>query len=160
MFRTTRVPAALAAVLAALVLGLLVCGTTGASPLVGAALTAHPGGASLTAPLPGPVTALPTAPFAAGAEPRAEPVDAPLVVRAGLPGVPGCDPGHAGGEGAAGPVVPPRAHGFAELLPALAADRTPCGVRQPGPGDPAASPGREPPARVPLSPVELSVLRV
>ncbi|MEF9884266.1 hypothetical protein [Streptomyces sp. P9-A4] len=150
MFRTTRVPAALAAVLAALVLGLLVCGTAGASPLAGAALTAHPAGASLTAPM------------TAGVEPSAPatPVDAPLAVRAGLPGVPGCDPGHAGGEGAAGPVVPPRAHGFAELLPALAADRTPCGVRQPGPGDPAASPGREPPARVPLSPVELSVLRV
>ncbi|KQX49318.1 MULTISPECIES: hypothetical protein [unclassified Streptomyces] len=140
MFRTTRVPAALAVVLVALVLGLLVCGAAGAS-----------------AP----------APMTAGAEPAAgaaTPVDAPSVVRAGpsgpLSGVPGCDPGHAAGEGAAGPVVPPRAHGFAELLPALAADRTPCGVRQPGPGDPAASPGREPPARAPLSPVELSVLRV
>ncbi|MCZ0980520.1 hypothetical protein O1L60_20200 [Streptomyces diastatochromogenes] len=37
--------------------------------------------------------------------------------------VPGCDPGHLLDEGTPGPVVPPRAHGFAELLPALAADR-------------------------------------
>ncbi|MFE9737841.1 hypothetical protein [Streptomyces sp. NPDC006477] len=74
--------------------------------------------------------------------------------------VPGCDPGHPAGEGAAAPVVPPRAHAFAELLPALAADRTPCGARQPEPDGRAVSPGREPPARVPPSPVELSVLRV
>ncbi|MFF6842932.1 hypothetical protein ACFY8X_29860 [Streptomyces tanashiensis] len=82
---------------------------------------------------------------------------APVVVGAA---VPGCDPGHPADEGATGPVVPPRAHGFAELLPALAADRVSCGPRQPDPGGPAAPPGREPPARVPPSPVELSVLRV
>ncbi|APE22879.1 MULTISPECIES: hypothetical protein [Streptomyces] len=116
MFRTTRAAAAFAA-LAALVLGLLVCGTTTGTPR------------------------------AAG----------PVVLGAA---VPGCDPGHPADEGAAGPVVPPRAHGFAELLPALAADRAPGGVRQPYPDGPGVSPGREPPARVPLSPVELSVLRV
>ncbi|MFF8381085.1 hypothetical protein ACF07V_33705 [Streptomyces sp. NPDC015661] len=84
-------------------------------------------------------------------------VAAPVVAAAA---VPGCDPGHPVGGGASGPVVPPRAHGFAELLPAPAADRVAPGLRQPAPGDPAASPGREPPARVPLSPVELKVLRV
>lgn len=85
------------------------------------------------------------------------PVTAPLVAVAA---VPGCDPGHPVEEGAAGPVVPPRAYGFAELLPALAADRTPCGARVPDPGVRGVSAGREPPARVLLSPVELSVLRV
>ncbi|MFF1511714.1 hypothetical protein [Streptomyces sp. NPDC058326] len=86
------------------------------------------------------------------------PSGGPVVIGAA---VPGCDPGHPADEGAAGPVVPPRAPGFAELLPALAADRTPpCGVRQPEPDGRAASPGGEPPARVPPSPVELSVLRV
>lgn len=116
MFCTARVPVAFAA-LVALVLGLLACGATTATP-VG------------------------TAPVVLGAA------------------VPGCDPGHPVDEGAAGPVVPPRAHGFAELLPSLAADRTPCGTREPDPGGRGAAPGREPPARVPLSPVELSVLRV
>ncbi|WP_318208420.1 MULTISPECIES: hypothetical protein [unclassified Streptomyces] len=116
MFRTTRVPVALAA-LVAMVLGLLVCGAT----------TVTPAG---------------TAPVVLGAA------------------VPGCDPGHPVDEGAAGPVVPPRAHGFAELLPALAADRTPCRVREQHSPSRGVSAGREPPARVPLSPVELSVLRV
>ncbi|MET9536285.1 hypothetical protein ABZY16_02025 [Streptomyces sp. NPDC006553] len=116
MFRTTRVPAAFAA-LVALVLGLLVCGAT----------TATPAG---------------TAPVVLGAA------------------VPGCDPGHPVDEGAAGPVVPPRAQAFAELLPALAADRTPCGARERDAAGRGMSAGREPPARVPLSPVELSVLRV
>ncbi|MEU9856466.1 hypothetical protein [Streptomyces sp. NPDC047974] len=81
---------------------------------------------------------------------------APLVVGAA---VPGCDPGHPADLGDAGPVVPPRASGFAELLPALGADRGPCAVRQPDPRAPDAPSGREPPARVP-TPVELSVLRV
>ncbi|MFC9795352.1 hypothetical protein ACFVJI_22205 [Streptomyces sp. NPDC127584] len=116
MFRTTRVPAAFAA-LAALVLGLLVCGAAPAVP--------------------------------AGA--------APVVLGAA---VPGCDPGHPVDEGAAGPVVPPRAHAFAELLPALADDRTQCGARAQDPGARGAPAGREPPARVAPSPVELSVLRV
>ncbi|MFJ6100224.1 hypothetical protein ACIQHY_04325 [Streptomyces sp. NPDC092359] len=76
-------------------------------------------------------------------------------------GVPGCDgPGRSGSEGAARPVLPPRAHGFAEVLPALAADRTVPGARHPGADAPPVPPGREPPARVPPSPVELSVLRV
>ncbi|MFJ8298811.1 hypothetical protein ACIQ9R_23410 [Streptomyces sp. NPDC094447] len=116
MFRTTRVPAAFAA-LAALVLGLLVCGAATAVPA------------------------------------RA----APVVLGAA---VPGCDPGHPVDEGAAGPVVPPRAHAFAELLPALADGRTPCGARAQDPGARSVPPGREPPARVSPSPVELSVLRV
>ncbi|WP_225804335.1 hypothetical protein [Streptomyces sp. NK15101] len=81
---------------------------------------------------------------------------APVVLGAA---VPGCDPGHAADEGAATPVVPPRAHGFAELLPALAVDRVTPAVRRPDALGPAAQPGREPPARVP-TPVELSVLRV
>ncbi|WP_426364994.1 hypothetical protein [Streptomyces sp. E-08] len=92
-----------------------------------------------------------------GASVSPAPGAAPVVAGAA---VPGCDPGHPADEGASGPVVPPRAHGFAELLPALAADRPAPGPRQPDPGGPAATPGREPPARVPPSPVELSVLRV
>ncbi|MFD8014553.1 hypothetical protein [Streptomyces sp. NPDC058955] len=118
MFRTTRAPAAFAALLG-LVLGLLVCG----------------------------------APASGGGAP---PGTAPVVVAAA---VPGCDPGRPADLGDEGPVVPPRAQGFAELLPVLAADRPAPGVRQPDPCHPAASPGREPPARVP-TPVELSVLRV
>ncbi|WP_031011474.1 hypothetical protein [Streptomyces sp. NRRL F-5727] len=118
MFRTTRAPAAFAALLG-LVLGLLVCGVPG------------PGGG--------------TAPGAS-----------PVVLGAA---VPGCDPGRPADPGDEGPVVPPRAQGFAELLAVPAADRPAPGVRQPDPCDPAASPGREPPARVP-TPVELSVLRV
>ncbi|MER5205089.1 hypothetical protein [Streptomyces sp. NPDC002825] len=87
---------------------------------------------------------------------------APVSASVAVPGdaAPGCDPGHPADEGASRPVVPPRAHGFAELLPALAADRMAPGLRQPDAGDPDAPPGREPPARVPLSPVELKVLRV
>ncbi|MFF3759860.1 hypothetical protein [Streptomyces sp. NPDC002185] len=136
MFRTTRATAAFAALLG-LVLGLLVCGAS-VSPASGAApvVSGASGGASLRP--------------ASGAA-------APVVL--GAP-VPGCDPGHPADEGAPGPVVPPRAHGFAELLPALAADRVPPGPRQPDPGGPAVQPGPEPPARVPPSPVELSVLRV
>ncbi|MFH8842471.1 hypothetical protein [Streptomyces sp. NPDC017868] len=130
MFRTTRATAAFAALLG-LVLGLLVCGVS--SP-------AFPGE---------------TAPVFPG---ETAPVDTAPVVTAAT--VPGCDPGHLLDEGAPGPVVPPRAHGFAELLPALAADRVAPGVRQPDPGTPAVPPGREPPACVPLSPVELKVLRV
>ncbi|NML53925.1 hypothetical protein HHL19_32190 [Streptomyces sp. R302] len=84
------------------------------------------------------------------------PSAAPVVMGAA---VPGCDPGHPADLGDAGPVVPPRASGFAELLPALGADRTLCGVRQPDLRAAATPPGREPPARVP-TPVELSVLRV
>ncbi|WP_329622177.1 hypothetical protein OG357_18325 [Streptomyces sp. NBC_01255] len=72
--------------------------------------------------------------------------------------VPGCDPGHAADTGASGPVVPPRANGFAELLPALAADRTPCAVRHGEPEGRGTAPGREPPERVAPSPVELSTL--
>ncbi|MFJ8663074.1 hypothetical protein [Streptomyces sp. NPDC093795] len=134
MFCTTRAPAAFAA-LAGLVLALLMCGAgAGASAEAGAGTGAG-----------------------ASAEAGAAPAGVPPLMGAA---VPGCDPGHPADEGAAGPVVPPRAQGFAELLPALAADRTPCGDRHPDPDGRAASPGREPPARVPPSPVELSVLRV
>ncbi|WP_435191100.1 hypothetical protein [Streptomyces sp. bgisy126] len=75
-------------------------------------------------------------------------------------GVPGCDPGRSVVAGADGPVVPPRAHGFAELLPALAADRAAGGARCAVADGPEPAPGREPPDLVPPSPVELSVLRV
>ncbi|MEU6624681.1 hypothetical protein ABZ926_28470 [Streptomyces litmocidini] len=91
-----------------------------------------------------------------GAPASPSPGDAPVVAGAA---VPGCDPGHPGDEGAAGPGVPPRAHGFAELLPALATDRVPPAVRRPDAAGPVARQGREPPARV-RTPVELSVLRV
>ncbi|MEW1901791.1 hypothetical protein [Streptomyces sp. NPDC086147] len=75
-------------------------------------------------------------------------------------GVPGCDPGRSVVAGADGPVVPPRTHGFAELLPALAADRAAGGARCAVADGPEPAPGREPPDLVPPSPVELSVLRV
>lgn len=137
MFRTTRATAAFAALLG-LVLGLLVCGVSApVSPL---------------SPLSPVSPASPASPV------ETAPVDTAPVVTAAT--VPGCDPGHLLDEGAPGPVVPPRAHGFAELLPALAADRAVPGVRQPDPGTPAVPPGREPPARMAPSPVELSVLRV
>ncbi|MFJ6249637.1 MULTISPECIES: hypothetical protein [unclassified Streptomyces] len=90
----------------------------------------------------------------------------PSVPSAGPPvsapgdGVPGCDPGRSVVAGADGPVVPPRAHGFAELLPALAADRAPGGARCVAADGREPAPGREPPDLVPPSPVELSVLRV
>ncbi|MFJ4336554.1 hypothetical protein [Streptomyces sp. NPDC088915] len=87
----------------------------------------------------------------------------PAVSVVSAPGaaVPGCDPGRPAEAGADGPVVPPRAHGFAELLPALAADRVPGGARTVvAAGARAAAPGREPPDLVAPSPVELSVLRV
>ncbi|MEU0403160.1 hypothetical protein ABZ318_23585 [Streptomyces sp. NPDC006197] len=138
MFRTTRAPAAFAALLG-LVLSFLICGASapdGTAPVFG------------TASGPAPVVA--TAPVVAAA---------PVVLGAAVP-VPGCDPGRAVDEGAASPAVPPRAHGFAELLPALAADRATPAVRGPDAVGPAAQPGREPPARVSPSPAELSVMRV
>ncbi|RSS43552.1 hypothetical protein [Streptomyces sp. WAC08241] len=87
----------------------------------------------------------------------------PAVSVVSAPGaaVPGCDPGRPAEAGADGPVVPPRAHGFAELLPALAADRVPGGARAVvAAGTRPVAPGREPPDLAPPSPVELSVLRV
>ncbi|MFE0702760.1 hypothetical protein [Streptomyces sp. NPDC058872] len=86
----------------------------------------------------------------------ATPPDVPVLGAA----VPGCDPLHPVDEGAVSPVVPPRAHGFADLLSTLAGDRASCRGRQPEPVGRALPPGREAPARVPPSPVELSVLRV
>ncbi|MFI9210578.1 hypothetical protein ACIGW7_20960 [Streptomyces sp. NPDC053253] len=133
MFRTTRAPAAFAA-LAGLVLGLLVCGTT--------APAAYVSTASATA-------SHASAPHATGA------VMAAVAVGAS---VPGCDPGHTAETGASGPLLPPRAGGFAELLPALAADRTPCAVRHGEPDGRGTAPGREPPERAAPSPVELSTL--
>ncbi|MFC7921747.1 hypothetical protein [Streptomyces cinereoruber] len=132
MFRTTRAPAAFAALLG-LVLGLLVWGVPGERA------------AASTVP---PVSV-------ASATPVVSVVSAPGVA------VPGCDPGRPAEAGAGAPVVPPRAHGFAELLPVLAADRVPGGVRAVvAAGARSAAPGREPPDLVPPSPVELSVLRV
>ncbi|MFG2333658.1 hypothetical protein ACGFMM_29145 [Streptomyces sp. NPDC048604] len=75
-------------------------------------------------------------------------------------GEPGCGPGSRTGEGAANPVVPPRAQGFGELLPALAGGRALCGY---GAADALVrhlEPGAGPPELVPPSPPELSVLRV
>ncbi|MFE4618084.1 hypothetical protein ACFRJ7_18490 [Streptomyces sp. NPDC056747] len=131
MFRTTRALAAFAA-LTGLVLGLLVCGTT--APAASAAAS-H--------------AAASAAPHATGA------VMGAVVVGAS---VPGCDPGHTAEAGASGPLLPPRAGGFAELLPALAADRTPCAVRHGEPDGRGTAPGREPPERAAPSPVELSTL--
>ncbi|MFF6775865.1 hypothetical protein ACFY8W_20200 [Streptomyces sp. NPDC012637] len=76
------------------------------------------------------------------------------------PAGPGCGQGHGGDEGAAAPAVPPRPHGFGELLPALAGERTPCGGRGADQDVADAVPGPEPPELVAPSPVELSVLRV
>ncbi|MFD0148773.1 hypothetical protein ACWGQ4_12415 [Streptomyces sp. NPDC055721] len=132
MFRTTRALAAFAA-LAGLVLGLLVCGATAQAAYVSA--SSH---ASVSA-----------APHATGT------VTGAVVVGAS---VPGCDPGHTAEAGASGPLLPPRAGGFAELLPALAADRTPCAVRHGEPDGRGTAPGREPPERAAPSPVELSTL--
>ncbi|MGA4943699.1 hypothetical protein ACPCSP_31015 [Streptomyces cinereoruber] len=132
MFRTTRAPAAFAALLG-LVLGLLVWGVPGERA---AASTVPPASVAPATP----VVSVVSAPGAA---------------------VPGCDPGRPAEAGAGAPVVPPRAHGFAELLPVLAADRAPGGVRAVvAAGARSAAPGREPPDLVPPSPVELSVLRV
>ncbi|WP_137994400.1 hypothetical protein [Streptomyces vilmorinianum] len=80
-----------------------------------------------------------------------------VVQPAGIP--PGCGQGHTD-DGAARPATPPRPTGFGELLPALTGERTACGVwgGDGGVRDPA--PGPEPPELVPLSPVELSILRV
>lgn len=73
---------------------------------------------------------------------------------------PGCGQGDPAGEGAAGPVVPPRAQGFGELLPALLEARDGCAGLAADEGPAEATRGREPPALVPPSPVELSILRV
>ncbi|WP_030685385.1 hypothetical protein [Streptomyces globisporus] len=182
MSRTTRAPAS--AALLGLVLSFLICGAfapdgtapgffgtaSGSAPVVGSS-PAFFGTAPVVATVPGSPPAFATAPgsppafrTAPGSAPafRTAPGSAPVV--AAVPvvlgaAVPGCDPGRAVDEGAASPVVPPRAHGFAELLPALAADRATPAVRRPDAVGPAAQPGREPPARVP-TPVELSVLRV
>ncbi|MFE5712428.1 hypothetical protein ACFQ7J_16640 [Streptomyces sp. NPDC056501] len=131
MFRTTRALAAFAA-LAGLVLGLLVCGTT--APAAYASSSSASSSAT---------------PHATGA------VMGAVVVGAS---VPGCDPGHTAEAGASGPLLPPRTGGFAELLPALAADRTPCAVRHGEPDGRGTTPGREPPERAAPSPVELSTL--
>ncbi|MEU3482078.1 hypothetical protein ACI2LO_05605 [Streptomyces sp. NPDC033754] len=136
MFRTTRALAAFAA-LAGLVLGLLVCGTT--APAAYASTASHTAASASRS----------SAPHATGAVMGAVTVGA---------AVPGCDPGHTAEAGASDPLLPPRAGGFAELLPALAADRTPCAVRHGEPAGRGTAPGREPPERAAPSPVELSTL--
>ncbi|GAA2790239.1 hypothetical protein [Streptomyces showdoensis] len=88
------------------------------------------------------------------------PVAGPPVAGAPAPGAPGCGQGHPADEGAAGPVVPPRSHGFGELLPALLGARGGCATWAVDEGPAEATRGREPPALVPPSPVELSILRV
>ncbi|WP_314614569.1 hypothetical protein [Streptomyces stackebrandtii] len=136
MFRTTRALAAFAA-LAGLVLGLLVCGTT--APAAYASTASHAAASASRS----------SAAHATGAVMGAVTVGA---------AVPGCDPGHTAEAGASDPLLPPRAGGFAELLPALAADRTPCAVRHGEPDGRGTAPGREPPERAAPSPVELSTL--
>ncbi|MFI8824040.1 hypothetical protein [Streptomyces sp. NPDC053431] len=87
--------------------------------------------------------------------------DRSAVTVAGAPADgPGCDRGHGGAEGAAAPAVPPRPHGFGDLLPAPAGARTPCGGWGAEQDAAEAPPGPEPPALAPPSPVELSILRV
>ncbi|MER7625036.1 hypothetical protein [Streptomyces sp. NPDC126503] len=145
----------LVTLLLGLVLGLLVCAAPVpyAVPGTGAAVVAYedPGTAA---------TAVEYAVAGPEISARAHGSGEVSVPAAGGP-VPGCghrDPAEAG---AGGPAVPPRAQGFAELLPALTADRTPAAAAwgtDPEAGHPA--PGREPPELVPPSPVELSVLRV
>ncbi|MEU7014169.1 hypothetical protein [Streptomyces sp. NPDC046385] len=89
----------------------------------------------------------------------ATPAPAPGPVVAGAV-APGCGQGHPVDEGAAGPVVPPRSHGFGELLPALVGARAGCADWAVDEGPDETTRGREPPALVPPSPVELSILRV
>ncbi|MFD0369522.1 hypothetical protein [Streptomyces sp. NPDC127114] len=143
---TLRATAVLAA-LVGLVLGLLVCGAAAGAP------SGAPAGASAGAPAGRAVQA--------GHEVRAG--DAPVAATAPAPTAPagpGCGQGHGEEEGAATPAVPPRPHGFGELLPALAGERTPCGGWGADQDLADAVPGPEPPELVPPSPVELSVLRV
>lgn len=145
----------LGTLLLALVLGLLVCAAPlpYAVPGPGAAVVAYgdpdTAAAGVAHGVSGP-----------GVSARAHGSGEVSVPAAGGP-VPGCghrDPAEAG---AGGPAVPPRAQGFAELLPALTADRAP-GAAAWGAGPEAGhpAPGREPPELVPPSPLELSVLRV
>lgn len=93
-----------------------------------------------------------------GAVSAAAPEAGPAVASAG-PASPGCGQSH-GDEGAAAPAVPPRGHAFGELLPALAGDRTPCGGWGADQDVADVRAGRAPPALVPPSPMELSILRV
>ncbi|MEU7026813.1 hypothetical protein AB0A60_09005 [Streptomyces sp. NPDC046275] len=76
------------------------------------------------------------------------------------PASPGCGRSHGAEEGAVAPAVPPRAHAFGELLPALAGERTPCGGWAADQDAVAVRAGRAPPGLVPPSPMELSILRV
>ncbi|MFF0435220.1 hypothetical protein ACFYU9_23705 [Streptomyces sp. NPDC004327] len=76
------------------------------------------------------------------------------------PASPGCGQSHGGDEGAAAPAVPPRAHGFGELLPVLAAERMPCGGWGADQAAADVRAGRAPPELASPSPVELSILRV
>ncbi|MFJ9827086.1 hypothetical protein ACIRSU_22380 [Streptomyces sp. NPDC101160] len=95
-----------------------------------------------------------------GAAAAAQPVQQATTASVGPAGPgPGCGQSH-GDEGARAPAVPPRAHGFGELLPVLAAERTPCGGWGADQDAVDARAGRAPPELVAPSPVELSILRV
>lgn len=135
--RTLRAPVVFVA-LVGLVLGVLLCG---ASAVKLARKAAGAGAVPVAASVSGTLgTELASAPE--------------------QPHGPGCGRGH-GGEGAVSPVVPPRAHGFGELLPALtSAARTSCAGGDAGLDGPAPVPGPDPPELAPPTPVELSILRV
>ncbi|GGO59656.1 hypothetical protein [Streptomyces lasiicapitis] len=83
-----------------------------------------------------------------------------FVQAADAPGVPGCGKGGQDGDGQR-PAAPPRSPTSYELLPALYDTRAASGCSWIA--DQAVltlSPGRAPPALVPPSPIDLSVLRV
>ncbi|MGW4163206.1 hypothetical protein [Streptomyces sp. NPDC004788] len=94
-----------------------------------------------------------------GAVAAAEPVRQVITASVG-PAGPGCGQSHGDDEGARAPAVPPRAHGFGELLPVLAAERTPCGGWGADQDAVDVRAGRAPPELAAPSPVELSILRV
>ncbi|MGW5420083.1 hypothetical protein [Streptomyces sp. NPDC003943] len=94
-----------------------------------------------------------------GAAAASEPVRETSAATAG-PASPGCGQSHGGDEGARAPAVPPRAHGFGELLPVLVTERTPCGGWGADQDAVDVRAGRAPPELVAPSPVELSILRV
>ncbi|MFB7867225.1 hypothetical protein [Streptomyces sp. NPDC056069] len=101
-----------------------------------------------------------TAAAAAPGTVASAPAGGPGTVARAPAGGPGCDQGHGDGEGATAPAVPPRPHGFAELLTALAGERSSCAGWGADQDAADAPPGPAPPEPVSPSPVELSILRV
>ncbi|MEV3989532.1 hypothetical protein AB0J57_11530 [Streptomyces sp. NPDC049837] len=82
-----------------------------------------------------------------------------VVAAAGASGqTPGCDP--LDDEGGLAPAVPPRPGTLCELLPALHHARVATGAWVVDETEPDVRPRRGPPPLVPLSPLDLSILRV